>query len=269
MVFAKISGHERVKKILERAFIKGRIPSAYLFIGPDSEAMAMMAVEFVKMANCGDAAGPCGKCESCEKIERGVHPDVLAVSPEGSSIKIEQIREITAFTRFGPTLGKLKAVIVDHADYMTTEAYTSFLKTLEEATGGVIFILATSKGDGIPDTVASRCQKVIFPEAVRSEGIAQEDRAFFSDMLEKIRKTDEGGLIDMWADIPGTEDLKAMLTKLMLFLWTGMREEKAAASLPRACKVVSECYRALERKVNQRLALDVMMLDLKEVLYGG
>ena len=148
MNFTAISGQDRVKIILKQAFLKDRVPSAYLFVGADRDVKLQLAVEFARLINCkSQGKGICGSCENCSKIDRGIHPDVLIIIPEGSSIKIDQIRELAKFTRFGPAEGRIKTVIVDLADYMTNEAYTSFLKTLEEPRSDVLFILLDSNLD--------------------------------------------------------------------------------------------------------------------------
>ena len=147
-----ISEQKRVNEILSQAFKKNRIPSAYLFTGSDNRIKMRTAMNFIKLVNC-EKGEVCGICENCDKIERSIHPDVLIIEPEGVSIKIDQIREISSFARFGPVSGKYKVIVVNKADMMTNEAFTGFLKTLEEPIKSVLFILLTTREDSILGTV--------------------------------------------------------------------------------------------------------------------
>jgi len=279
MDFFSLSGQERVKRILQQAFLKGRVPSAYLFIGPRLAANASTAIEYAKLVNCSSHGKVCGSCENCSKIERGIHPDVMVVSPEGSNISIDRIREIAVFTRYGPAFGRMRIVIVDQADYMSNEAHASFLKTLEEPAENVLFILITSRENLVPATVASRCQKVSFSD-VETE-LTKEDADHFTGLIDVLRSSDEGQAINLWGESSDSsfdasfngsldaEGSKSALDKLMTFFRRNVfADRKKDRAYIEAVRTVSSCYRAIERKANLKLALDVMFLNLREVLNG-
>ncbi|MFC1559845.1 ATP-binding protein [Candidatus Margulisiibacteriota bacterium] len=269
MSFSSISKQDRVEKILEQAFLRKRIPSAYLFVGPDREVKVNLAIEFTKLINCESGKKVCGSCGSCTKIDRRIHPDVLLVEPEGSSIKIDKIRELTIFSRYGPTSGKVKVVIVDVADYMTAEAQASFLKTLEEPVSNVLFILLTSREDRIPATVISRCQKIVFSESDKARSLTEEENKFFVQLMSEIKGSDEGKLVNLWNNPLDAETIKDTLDKFMVFLrQRAYSDAESGEDFLKAVKVVAECYRSVERKANLKLAVDVMFLNLKEVVNG-
>jgi DNA polymerase-3 subunit delta' len=104
----------------------------------------------------------CDECSSCKKIDSGVHPDFLLISPEGGQIRIEEIRAIDDILSFKPFEGRLKVVIVDDADTMNPYAANAFLKTLEEPPTDSLIILVSSNPDRLPDTIRSRCSRVNF-----------------------------------------------------------------------------------------------------------
>jgi len=104
----------------------------------------------------------CDECSSCKKIDSGVHPDFLLISPEGGQIRIEEIRAIDDMLSFKPFEGRLKVVIVDDADTMNSYAANAFLKTLEEPPQDSLIILVSSNSDRLPDTIRSRCSRVNF-----------------------------------------------------------------------------------------------------------
>jgi DNA polymerase-3 subunit delta' len=127
----------------------------------------LLAVEFAKLLNCGDAArGSYERCEcpSCRKIEKGIHPDVILVEFTGvKNIKVEQVRdEIEERLYLRPFEGRFKVVIVDEAERMNQSAQNAFLKTLEEPPPDSVIILVSSRPDSLLPTLRSRCQSVEF-----------------------------------------------------------------------------------------------------------
>ncbi|MFA6356846.1 MAG: AAA family ATPase, partial [Candidatus Omnitrophota bacterium] len=90
MSFSGIIGQELAVDLLKRAMTEGRLAHAYLFIGPEGTGKSLLARIFAKALNCEkpEAGDPCDECVSCRKIEGGIHPDVITVSPEGKSVQI-------------------------------------------------------------------------------------------------------------------------------------------------------------------------------------
>jgi DNA polymerase-3 subunit delta' len=105
----------------------------------------------------------CGVCPVCSRIARGLHPDVLLVSPgDTGSIRIEPIRDAIDQTAFRPFEGLRRVVIIDQADAMVVAAQNALLKTLEEPPPSSMFILVTSRPDVLLPTVRSRCPQLRF-----------------------------------------------------------------------------------------------------------
>ncbi len=186
MSFGRIRGQARALDLLRQALDAGRVPHALLFSGPDGVGKRQTALELAKALNC---AGPaperdaCDVCPSCRLADRRAHPDVLAVAPEGRSLKIDQIREVERHVALSTYTGRRKVAIVDAAESMTPQAQNAFLKTLEEPPLGAVLILISSAPTTLLPTVRSRCQEVRFgplPDEVVAallveDGIAPED----------------------------------------------------------------------------------------------
>jgi len=145
-------------EILARSVVSGRVSHAYLFSGPPQIGKTTLARAFAQAINCTGAEPPCGVCRSCHRIASGIHPDVRIVQAEGSSIKINQIRELQREAALSPVEGRRRVYIIRQIELATTEAANCLLKTLEEPSARVILILTTSDRDALLPTIVSRCQ---------------------------------------------------------------------------------------------------------------
>ncbi|AGK99706.1 DNA polymerase III subunit delta' [Desulfoscipio gibsoniae] len=161
-VLRDVVGHEQVKKRLKNA-LTGRVNHAYLFGGPPGVGKKTAGLAFARALLCQRGKGDaCGECDDCTISERGVHPDLHIIRPEGASIKIHQLRAMqdgAAFTAFGT--GR-QVFLVEQAEKMSLAAANCFLKILEEPPSGVVFILITDDLSGMLPTVMSRCQQYRF-----------------------------------------------------------------------------------------------------------
>jgi DNA polymerase-3 subunit delta' len=185
MALRDIIGQDRAVNILLRTIQRGRLPSSYLFAGESGIGKKFTAINLAKAVNClkttpalalpprgGGAGGgnaelleqvdACDECASCKKIDAGVHPDFLFISPVAGQIRIEEIRAINNILSLKPFEGREKVVIIDEADTMNPFASNAFLKTLEEPPKDSLIILISSNPDRLPDTVRSRCSRVNF-----------------------------------------------------------------------------------------------------------
>jgi DNA polymerase-3 subunit delta' len=169
MAFKDIIGQKKALRILQKTIERGRIPSSYLFAGESGIGKKYTAINLAKTVNCLETidseqipVDSCDECPSCKKIDAGVHPDYLLVSPEGSQIRIEEIRPVDNRLSLKPFEGRKKVVIIDDADTMNVYASNAFLKTLEEPPKDSLIILVSSKPDNLPDTIRSRCSRINF-----------------------------------------------------------------------------------------------------------
>jgi len=169
MAFKDLIGQNKAMSILQRTIKRGRIPSSYLFAGESGIGKKCTAMNLAKTVNClkpVDSEYPpvdcCDECVSCKKIDAGVHPDCLIVSPEGGQIRIEEIRSVDSRLSLKAFEGKKKIVIINDAETMNVFASNAFLKTLEEPPKDSLIILVSSKPDNLSDTIRSRCSRVNF-----------------------------------------------------------------------------------------------------------
>ncbi len=178
MAFKDIKGHNRVILLLQKAIISGRISYSYLFVGPESVGKTSTALNFAKVLNCNAplyrdiTVDCCEACNDCRKINSNNHPNVLLIRPEGSSIKIEQIKDIQEKIQFKPVNGKWQLVIIEQCETMTKEAQNSILKLLEEPPSYIVIILISTNLHLLLPTIVSRCQ--IFRFNLLSPALIQE-----------------------------------------------------------------------------------------------
>ena len=192
-----ISGHEKQKEALRTMLREGRLPHALLFTGPDGIGKRMVGRVLAAAILCEAEDRPCGHCESCRAMQLGSHPDYLEVVPEqngksAAQIRIEAIRSMQTQVSRYPVLAKRRTVLIDDADRMNEAAQNSLLKTLEEPSGAVTFILVTSAKTALLDTIISRCMTVGFgmlPEAqlaaaLETRGISAQDAARMASLSD-------------------------------------------------------------------------------------
>ena len=211
MGFEELRGQTRVVELLKAGAKAGRIAHAYLFHGPAGVGKKKAALIFSRFLNCERSRDgePCDVCTSCHKIKSGGHPDVIEIRPDGSAIKIAQIRALQGRAYYKCYEGAYKVLIIDDADAMTIEAANSLLKILEEPPAQTVFILLAEDKGRIPDTILSRSQLVSFSpldEAMIKNILAQRGirdaaplaiaRGSVGKALQLLEKADYGELRD-------------------------------------------------------------------------
>ncbi len=152
------------QKIVER-ISQDSLPHSLLLSGPCGIGKLDFALALAELLLCEhDAEQACGICRNCKLINAGNHPDFFTLQPEDGSkvIKIDQIRAVINAIATSSHQGKQQIVIVEPADAMNMAANNALLKTLEEPTGDVIFLLVTAQISLLPATIRSRCQNIVF-----------------------------------------------------------------------------------------------------------
>jgi DNA polymerase-3 subunit delta' len=156
--------------LLQHSLEAGTLAHAYLLVGPPHVGKMTLALHLAQVLNCEAAERPCHECASCQKIASASHADIqiigLAQNEEAAEAKligIDQIKQMQHSASLPPFEGNYKVFIVDGAELLSTEAANCLLKTLEEPTGKVIFILLTVNDSLLPATVVSRCQRLELP----------------------------------------------------------------------------------------------------------
>lgn len=182
MRWENIIGHANTISRMQVLVEEGRVPHALLFVGQEGIGKFLTAQILAAALFCEQENKPCGKCKSCSALLENRHPDLFVISPDGQAIKIEQIRRLQSEVALAPYLADKRVVIIDQADKMNVQSANSLLKTLEEPTGDVVFILIADNRQMLLDTILSRCALVpfqplslaILSAALVKKGIASE-----------------------------------------------------------------------------------------------
>lgn len=167
-----LKGQDVAVASLRQDIASNRVANAYIFHGPEGVGKFTAALIFAKALQCGGKSPPCLECPSCLKIDRGVHPDVISITPpEGrKSIGVEHVRESLigrAIQR--PQEGSRQIFLIDNAHIVTVGAFNALLKTLEEPSLDTVIILITQNLHALPPTVVSRCRRLLFRSLSRVE----------------------------------------------------------------------------------------------------
>ena len=160
-----IIGHQQIIEQLQRTVASGRIAGAYLFVGPAGVGKETVARYFAQLIFCQQDTQPptvCGTCLACRKVDSGNHPDLQFIRPDGSLLKIGQIRELRRQVIYAPLEASRKVYILTDVDRMNPEAENCLLKTLEEPPAASVLILLTSNLQVLLPTTRSRCQILQF-----------------------------------------------------------------------------------------------------------
>jgi len=163
MSLRDIPGQERAKALLQHALRSGRVAHAYLFAGPEGSGRHETAMAFAQAIFCERGEDDaCGQCLSCRKVSSGNHPDLRLVSPDGTSVKIDQVRELQREMAYRSAGSGYKIYIIEAAETMTPQAANSLLKFLEEPSSPVVAILIAPGAKSVLPTILSRTQLVPF-----------------------------------------------------------------------------------------------------------
>jgi len=171
--FSEVIGQEHVTRTLRNAIEQGRTAHGYIFSGHRGIGKTTVARILAMSLNCRSSdkpvQEPCGVCESCTEIRAGNSVDVIEIDA-ATNRGIDEIRELREAARYRPARDRFKIYILDEAHQITDAAFNALLKTLEEPPSHVVFMLATTQPEDIPQTIRSRCQHFSF-RAVRFEEI--------------------------------------------------------------------------------------------------
>ncbi len=161
-----VIGQQKAKNFLITSFLRGKNSHAYLFRGPAGVGKKTCAHAYSALINCHDPQNgdACGVCSSCRKYASGNHPDFLHIEPRGTSIKIDQIRELKHALTYPPFEAGFRVVLLKdiHLYMRRKEVANSLLKTLEEPPDDTLFILTGDEAGDILPTILSRCQIIPF-----------------------------------------------------------------------------------------------------------
>ncbi|GMT43159.1 MAG: hypothetical protein IEMM0002_1570 [bacterium] len=224
--FDSVWGQSSACSVLSGNIRRNRVAGAYLFSGPSGTGKTLTAGIFAGSLLCESRLEqlPCGKCRSCRMFGAGSHPDFTRVAPDGTMIKIEQVRALISSLSMKSYGGGRKLCVMEEADKMNPPAANAFLKTLEEPPPDTVLILVTSSPSALLPTIVSRCRTVRFvpmrPEELgemleREKSFSREDAFYTATLAEGCPGRALGGEVDLIKRVDGEAmDLMAAILNM-------------------------------------------------------
>ena len=202
--FSQLVGQDVIARTLKQAVEQDKISHAYLFSGPRGTGKTSVAKIFAKAMNCPNQKGgePCNNCYICQAVTEGSLEDVIEMDA-ASNNGVDEIRDIRDKSTYAPSIAQYKVYIIDEVHMLSTGAFNALLKTLEEPTPNVVFILATTELHKIPATILSRVQRFEF-KSIKTQDIRdhifqileKEGIDYETEAVEIIARRAEGGMRD-------------------------------------------------------------------------
>jgi DNA polymerase III subunit gamma/tau len=208
--FSDVIGQDHVTRTLLNALAQDRVAHGYIFSGHRGIGKTTIARILAMALNCRTEIGssqrptpePCGICDSCTEIRAGNAVDVIEIDA-ATNRGIDEIRELRDAARYRPARDRFKIYILDEAHQITDAAFNALLKTLEEPPDHIVFMMATTQPEDIPQTIRSRCQHFSF-HAVKFDDIlaqlrdiaAKEDISAEDAALAQLAEAGDGSMRD-------------------------------------------------------------------------
>jgi len=284
--FDDVIGQQAVTRTLKNALVSGRLAQAFVFAGPRGVGKTTTARILARALNCikGPTAEPCGVCDACVEIAEGRDIDVLEIDA-ATHTQVDNVREvIIAGLDIMPVRDRRKIFIIDEVHMLSGSSFNALLKSIEEPPPHVVFMMATTEIDRIPETVLSRSQVYEF-RTINAKQIADQLRTIVDaekisvgdDSLMLIARDADGSMRDAQSKLDqviaftgntiGAEDVATVLglvgRDLLLNTLTAVADEDAAAAFSLAGQAVEMGYdlrlvcRELSRVVRDLLVLSV------------
>src|SRR5947208_115612 len=284
--FEDVVGQEAVTRTLRNALASGRIAQAFVFAGPRGVGKTTTARVLARALSCekGPTADPCGGCDACVEIAEGRDIDVLEIDA-ATHTGVDNIREvIISGLGIMPVRNRYKIFIIDEVHQLSGPSFNALLKSIEEPPPHVVFMMATTELEKIPDTVTSRAQVYEF-RTISTKAIAEQLRRIVDaeqiqtgdEALQLIARDAEGSMRDAQSKLDqviaftgktiGSEDVATVLglvgRDLLLDTLQAVADEDAAAAFALAGRAVEMGYdlRAVVRELS-RVVRDLLVLSI-------
>ena len=179
--FSHMVGQKAVIETLRNQVMNDRIAHAYLFCGSRGTGKTSTAKILARAINCEhpENGDPCGKCMNCIRMENDESLDIIEIDA-ASNNGVDEMRDLRDTVKYPPQFGRYKVYIIDEVHMLSTSAFNALLKTLEEPPAHIVFILATTEPQKLPETILSRCQRFDF------------GRISVTDIQQRLREAAEG-----------------------------------------------------------------------------
>ena len=296
--FDDVVGQHAVTRTLRNALASGRLAQAFVFAGPRGVGKTTTARILARALSCvnGPTADPCGECDACKEIADGRDMDVLEIDA-ATHTGIDNVREvIIANLAMRPARDRYKIFIIDEVHQLSTPSFNALLKSIEEPPPHVVFMMATTELDKIPETVLSRSQVYEF-RAIGSKAIAQKLREIVDaegvtvadESLQLIARDAEGSMRDAQSKLDQViaftghtitgDDVATVLglvgRDLLLDVVQAVADEDAPAAFALAARAVEMGFdlravcRELSRVVRDLLVVSVDATRLNDAEIAG
>src|SRR5881409_712648 len=284
--FADVVGQEAVTRTLRNALASGRIAQAFVFAGPRGVGKTTTARILARALSCdqGPTADPCGACDACREIAEGRDIDVLEIDA-ATHTGIDNVREvIISGLSIAPVKNRYKVFIIDEVHQLSSSSFNALLKSIEEPPPHVVFMMATTELEKIPDTVTSRAQVYEF-RTISTKAIAEQLQRIVDaeqiqagdDALQLIARDAEGSMRDAQSKLDqviaftgktvAAEDVATVLglvgRDLLLDTLQAVADEDAVAAFVLAGRAVEMGYdlRAVVRELS-RVVRDLLVISV-------
>lgn len=287
-MFENILGNDAVKESLNNAVKTGNVSHSYLFVGKSGIGKKLFAGELAKKVMClGDE-----NCESCIKLNARSNPDFQIISPDGKSIKIEQIRKMQSKIVEKPIISSKKVYIIDNADCMSEESQNCLLKTLEEPPEYAMIILVCSNENKMLQTIKSRCIIIKFEglsDSQISQALNTNDKELIklcdgslekADKIQENRETynrlkdlanllEQGSMVDVFNNADVLYSSKDEIIDLLDFLNIIFFEKSIQNIMSaKAVSIIENTKKKIIANNNFDMSIDYMLMRILEECYG-
>jgi DNA polymerase-3 subunit gamma/tau len=262
-IFADLVGQEAIATTLTNAIATQRIAPAYLFTGPRGTGKTSSARILAKSLNCLQnnvpTARPCGKCNVCLSITDNYAVDVIEIDA-ASNTGVDNIRDVIERAQFAPVQCRYKVYVIDECHMLSTAAFNSLLKTLEEPPPRVVFVLATTDPQRVLPTIISRCQRFDFRRIPLGAMVPhlqyiadQESIKITPEAIALVAQVSQGGLRDAESLLDQLSLLTVEITSEKVWDLVGAVSEQDLLELTKAIasdhaeSVLANCRRLLDR----------------------
>lgn len=253
--FTELVGQESIKDVLINSIKTNKIAHAYIFTGPRGTGKTSTAKIFAKTLNClhNENGISCDECDMCKTYNESA--DIIEIDA-ASNNGVEEIRNLRDSVKVAPYNSKYKVYIIDEVHMLSNSAWNAFLKTLEEPPSHVIFILATTEINKIPDTVMSRCQRFDFtkiPFEVMKQHLHKicqlEHIEIDNDALEEIVNMSNGCLRDALSYLDKTSKLSSKISSDIVEKSFGFINKNVLGNL--LTSIENNDYTAINKQIDE------------------